>query len=258
MEEIQKFYNIDCDESQRLITQSGQIEFTTTMKYLKLYCHKDMSVLDACAGGGIYSFPLADFGCRVTAGDLIASNVAHIRAENEKNPKLKDIYRGSVLDLSGFYDNCFDVVLNLGSYYHLCDEMDREKSLSETLRVLKDGGIYIIAYINRCANYLAHFEELKDNFSFLVNYMKTGHIENSTLFYSTTPELIEEDLRKHHLKLLRHVATDGPMFVYRDIVEHMNGEDFDAFMDIHLKLCEQKSNLGYSEHGLIIAQKGAL
>lgn len=121
--------------------------------------------------------------------------------------------------------------------------------------MLKNGGIYIIAYINRCANYMVHFEELKDNFSFLVNYMQTGHIENSTLFYSATPEMIEDDLRKHNLKLCHHVAADGPIFVYRDIVEHMNREDFEAFMDIHLKLCDKMSNLGYSEHGLIIAQK---
>ena len=255
MEEIQKFYSKEYNESQRLISQSGQIEYITTMKYLRSYCKKNMSVLDACAGGGVYSFPLAELGCNVTAGDLIDTNVAHITMENKNNPTLKDIYQGSVLDLSRFNDNSFDVVLNLGSYYHLCDEAERIKSLEETLRVLKNGGTYMISYVNRCANYMAHFEELKDNFSFLVNYMNTGHIENSTLFYSTTPEMIEEDLQKYNLRLLHHVATDGPLFVYRDIVEHMNQRDFDAFMDIHLRLCDQKSNWGYSEHGLIIAQK---
>ena len=85
--------------------------------------------------------------------------------------------------------------------------------------------------------------------------MKEGHIENSTLFYSTTPEMIEEDLKKYNLKLLHHVATDGPIFVYREIVERMNKKDFDAFMDIHLSLCDKRSYWGYSEHGLIVAQK---
>lgn len=74
-------YTKDCDESQRLLPQSGQIEFRTTMKYLEMYCQKDMAVLDACAGGGISSFPLADSGCKVTAGDLIETNVEHIRME---------------------------------------------------------------------------------------------------------------------------------------------------------------------------------
>lgn len=214
-----------------------------------------MSVLDACAGGGIYAFPLADLGCKVTAGDLIDVNVAHIHTENAKNPKLKHIYQGSVLDLSCFTDESFDVVLNLGSYYHLCDESDRQKSLAETLRVLKNGGIYVISYINRCANYMAHFREFQDNYPFLVNYMHNGFIENSTLFYSTTPEMMETDLQNQNIKVLHHIATDGSIFIYRDIVENMDKSDFEAFMDIHLTHCDKKSNLGYSEHGLIVAQK---
>lgn len=256
MEEIQRFYHTECKESERLTSQSGQIEYITTMKYLKMYCQKNLSVLDACAGGGVYSFPLADLGCKVTAGDLIDVNVEHIRSKNAGNPKLNHIYQGSVLNLSGFADQSFDVVLNLGSYYHLCDEADRQKSLSETLRVLKNGGIYVISYINRCANYMAHFEELKDNFSFLVNYMNKGSIEDSTLFYSTTPEMIEEDLKNYDLQLLHHIAADGPIFIYKDIVDHMSKKDFEAFMDIHLNLCDKKSNLGYSEHGFIVARKG--
>lgn len=255
MQEIQQFYHAECNESERLQSQSGQIEYITTMKYLKMYCGKGMDVLDACAGGGIYAFPLADAGCRVTAGDLIDVNVAHIKSEDLKNPKLKYIYQGSVLDLSCFEDKGFDVVLNLGSYYHLCNEIDRQKSLTETLRVLKNGGIYVIAYINRCANYMAHFSEFQSNYSFLVDYMHNGFIEGSSLFYSTTPEMMEADLQKQNLKILHHIATDGPIFIYRDIVEKMSKSDFDAFMKLHLAHCDKKSNLGYSEHGLIIAQK---
>ncbi len=253
MKEIQKFYNTEWNESERLISQSGQIEYITTMKYLKMYCKKGMKVLDACAGGGVYSFPLADLGCEVVAGDLIDTNVEHIKSLNHQNPKLKHIYQGNVLDLSCFADRSFD----LGSYYHLCDEKERKQSLTETLRVLKDGGIYVIAYINRCANYMAHFEELKDNFSFLADYMRKGYIENSTLFYSSTPQMIVENLKNQNLKLLHHIAADGPAFIYRDIVDHMDKKDFDAFMDIHFSICDKESNLGYSEHGLVIAQKEA-
>jgi len=253
--EIQKFYHEECKESERLASQAGKIEYLTTMKYLTEYCKEGMDVLDACAGGGIYAFPLAEKGCLVVAGDLIDVNVEHIKKLDGKNAKLKSIYQGSVLDLARFEGESFDVVLNLGSYYHLCDEKDRERSIGETLRVLKKNGIYCISYVNRYANYMAHFEEFKENFSFLVNYMKTGHIEDSTLFYSTTPEMIEDELTKFNVKILRNVATDGPLYLYRDIVEQMSEADFRAFMDIHLETCDKKSVLGYSEHGLIIAQK---
>ena len=50
MNEIQQFYHTECDESKRLSSQAGQIEYITTMKYLKMYCKENLSVLDACAG----------------------------------------------------------------------------------------------------------------------------------------------------------------------------------------------------------------
>lgn len=255
MDEIHRFYQDKCNESVRLSSQAGQIEYKTTMDYLARYCKKDMNILDACAGGGIYAFPLSELGCYVTAGDLIHENVQYIKKRNQQNPILKEIYEDSVLDLSRFPNESFDVVLNLGSYYHLCDDKDRRKSLFETLRILKSGGIYVISYINRAANYMAHFCEFKDNLSFLERYMEAGHIDNSSLFYSTTPELIEEDLEQCGLKLLHNIAVDGPIFLYRDIVDDMSKDDFDTFMRIHMNTCNKKSNLGYSEHGLVIAKK---
>ncbi len=255
MNEIETFYQEECDESMRLATQAGQIEYRTTMAYIKKYCKSQMQVLDACAGGGIYSFPIAELGCKVTAGDLIHTNVERILEQNQKENKLESIYEGSVLDLSVFSSATFDVVLNLGSYYHLCDEVERKRSLEETLRVLKPGGIYMLSYINRCANYMAHLGELKDNFSFLERYMKTGHIDDSYLFYAATPEMVEKDLADMGLQLLHNIATDGPIFLYREIVNQMNKADFESFMDIHMDNCYKKSNLGYSEHALIIAKK---
>jgi 2-polyprenyl-3-methyl-5-hydroxy-6-metoxy-1,4-benzoquinol methylase len=255
LNEIEKFYQDECNESIRLASQAGQIEYRTTMTYIKKYCKSGMKVLDACAGGGIYSFPLADLGCHVTAGDLIHINVEHIREVNQHNSKLEHIYEGSVLDLSAFPNEIFDVVLNLGSYYHLCDEKDRKKSLEETLRVLKPGGIYMISYINRYANYMAHFEELKDDFSFLERYTKTGHIDNSYLFYATTPEMVEKDIELINLQLLHNIAVDGPIFLYREIVNQMSKVNFAKFMCIHMDNCDKKSNLGFSEHGLIIGKK---
>lgn len=40
-------------------------------------------------------------------------------------------------DMSIFEDESFDVVLNMGPFYHLVDISDREKCIRESLRVLK-------------------------------------------------------------------------------------------------------------------------
>ena len=52
-------------------------------------------------------------------------------------------------DLSIFEDGTFDVVLNMGPFYHLLTEEKRDKCLSECIRVLKKGGLLITAYIPR-------------------------------------------------------------------------------------------------------------
>lgn len=109
--------------------------------------NKKCRILDACAGTGIYAFELAKRGHEVIAGDLIDANVEKMRKRQEENNLLKHIYEGNILNLSQIEDNSFDVVMNLGAYYHLCNREEREKGIKESLRVLKDGGI-IAAFYN--------------------------------------------------------------------------------------------------------------
>lgn len=51
--------------------------------------------------------------------------------------------------VSKYDSESFDVVLCLGPMYHLIYEKDREKCISESLRILKKGGILAVAYINK-------------------------------------------------------------------------------------------------------------
>ena len=50
-------------------------------------------------------------------------------------------------DMSVFENDSFDIVLNMGPLYHLITETQRQKCISESLRVLKKGGILVTAYI---------------------------------------------------------------------------------------------------------------
>lgn len=86
-------------------------------------------------------------------------------------------------------------------------------------------------------------------------YMKNGHIDNSYLFYAATPEKVEEELEEFEIQQLHHIAADGPIFIYREIVDQMSEQDFHTFMNMHMDICDKRSNLGYSEHGFIVARK---
>lgn len=94
-------------EEDRLTTNNARkIEFITTTRVFDEVIASKSKILDCAAGTGIYSFWLADKGHDVT-------------------------------DMSLFEDETFDIVLNMGPFYHLITEEKREKCFSECLRVLK-------------------------------------------------------------------------------------------------------------------------
>ncbi|GKU25214.1 class I SAM-dependent methyltransferase [Clostridium folliculivorans] len=253
--EILRFYHEFNNESERLKSNSGRVEYITTMTYLNKVIPKNSSVLDACAGSGKYAFALAKEGHSIVAGDLVDVNVNMIREQQKDTPLLNDIYEGNILDLSRFKDESFDVVLNFGSYYHICDDMKRKESISESLRVLKKGGIYALAYINRYANFYGHAEEMLLNFDMFEYYMHNGHLENSNLFYASSPEMVENEMRNFKLKQLYNVASDGPLFCMRDTLNKMPEDTFARYVRMHLSICENRTILGTSEHGLFIGRK---
>lgn len=254
-ESVEEFYN-SIEEVERLKRKNvNQIEFLTTIKYLNKVLQPNSIVLDACAGGGIYSFYYADQGHQVYSGDLVEKNVEEIKRNQINHSKLKDVFVGSILDLRQYEDETFDLVLNLGSYYHLPDADSRIKSLEESMRVLKKGGFCAIAYVNRYANIIKYREMFTNEFDLLEEYFNKGYHSKNKVFYCTTPELVEEEVQNCGMEILHHVATDGMKFIIADVVNGLTAEDFDRWMTFHYSTCEDKSILGSSEHGLIIAKK---
>lgn len=254
-ESVEAFYNL-IDENSRLKRKnSNQIEFITTVEYLNKCVKPKSKILDACAGGGIYSFYLADRGHFLYAGDLVEKNVEDIRKNQNSHSKLKEIFVGSILDLCQYADESFDVVLNLGSHYHLREDKLRDKSIKESTRILKKDGIYAIAYVNRYSNIIKFREMFTNDFQLLDDYIQKGFHSKNTVFYCSTPELFEKEVKNNNLEILYHVATDGMKFIIGDVVNDLSEDKFKQWMDFHLRTCEDKSILGSSEHGLIIARK---
>lgn len=139
------------------------IEFLTTIHYFNKLFEKNSKILDACSGTGNYSFYLAENGHIVTTGDVVPHNVSIIKAKQEKNPILKEVYTGSILDLSRFDANSFDIVLCMGALYHLSNKADQARVMYECSRVLKPNGIIVVSYINKYASIVAHCKNSLEN-----------------------------------------------------------------------------------------------
>lgn len=138
--EVVDFYENYREEERITTNHARRIEFLTTVnKFDKIFNGKS-HILDCAAGTGAYAFYLADKGHRITATDITPRHIAYIDERlKEKNYTMNTRVLDAT-DMSCFADETFDVVLNMGPFYHLTNKEMRQKCLEESLRVLKKGG----------------------------------------------------------------------------------------------------------------------
>lgn len=253
LENLLKYYEEEYREDERLKKDKAHaVEFMTSLRYFDKTFPKGGRVLDACAGTGVYSFYLAKQGYQVTAGDLVEHNVCIMKEKQLQEPILSEIYSGSVLDLSRFEDNSFDVVLCMGALYHLRESAERERAVQECLRVLKPGGVFAAAYINKYAVILYSHEEQLSNIDELLEYNEHGH---KGIFCGSTPEEMCKLMSKVGLKTLYHIGTDGIAYLISSKINASDEEHFNKWLRLHFDTCEKESLLGYSLHGLYLGMK---
>ena len=251
--DIFEYYEKEYKEDQRLVKDKAhQIEFLTTIHYFDKILPKGARVLDACAGTGAYAFYLANNEYKVTAGDLVPHNVSIMEEKQAKTPVLEEVYTGNILDLSRFEENSFDVVLCMGALYHLTDQSDREKAVTECLRVLKPNGIFVAAYINKYAAVLYDFKENLINMDDILNYEQLRH---GYMFQGTTPKEINQLMVKAGLEAMHNIGADGISPVLASKINGASNENFSKWLEYHYRSCEEESILGYSLHALYIGRK---
>lgn len=73
-EHLNTYYE-NYDEEGRLLSKHGQVEYLTTMKYIKKYLKPGMRILEIGAGTGRYSLTLARMGYHVEALELVQHNI---------------------------------------------------------------------------------------------------------------------------------------------------------------------------------------
>ena len=255
-ENLVKYYN-KFNEDKRLNSRHGQVEYITSMKYIHEYLSNmdNPKIIDIGAGSGRYSIPLVEEGYDVTAVELVKHN---LRMIEQKSNKVK-VYQGNAINLSKFADETFDLVLLFGTMYHLCDQESQLKALKEVKRIAKNNGIIMVAY---CMNEFAVITHgFKDNNikECMKNKMldETFHcIARPTDLYNVVRiDDIDELNKKASLKRIKIITPDGPSNYIRDVLNKMDDETFNLFIEYHLSICERKELLGAAAHTLDILKK---
>lgn len=252
------------NEEDRLVTKnSSKIEFLTTVKVFDEIFSPKAKILDCAAGTGAYSFYFAQKGYDVTATDITPRHINYIK--NKLKSESYDIVASvqDATDLSIFEDETFDIVLNMGPFYHLTDKIKREKCLSESIRVLKKGGLLAVSYISRffVFSHVATTDNKFLNTELAKTLINSGVIKHDdpncfwTDSYYATPEEMEQNYQDFNLKIIDHFAQDGISRLLKDKVDNLDENQFKIWCEYHYSICREKSVLGSSNHGLIIGCK---
>lgn len=251
-ERLMEYYASGYEGKRLTKDQYHSIEYLTTIRYFDMLLPKDGKILDCCAGGGAYSFYLAEKGYCVTATDLSPKNIQMIK-NDKRSGMLNEIMQLNVLDMSCFESNSFDVVLCMGAFYHLKTEAERRKCIAECLRVLKDGGIFVLAYINRNPCVLYQFWQKPKNIKNQAKLISTG---DNGFFYAADFGEIDNILTDFNLLKMKNIGVDGSAYPLQKKINSLNKKQFADFMNYHFSVCEQSSIIGNSMHGLLFARKG--
>ena len=259
MSYLEDYYNA-YDEEGRLLSRHGQVEYLTTMKYIRrcLASFPKPSVLEVGAGTGRYSVTLAREGIPVTAVELIECNLEQLKAKLDGTEPIT-VLKGNALDLSPLPDAAFDLTMLLGPMYHLYTREDKLKALSEAVRVTRPGGYILAAY---CMN-----EPTVIQYVFGQNHLREVtdmHMLTPDWHCISTPKDLFELIRTEEIAALdaafpveriKLVAADGAANWQRTLLDGMDDETFGRWMDYHYTVCERQDLIGASHHTLDILRK---
>ena len=255
--EILNNYYSNYDEDARLTKdRSHHIEFITTVNYIDKYLKSGDRILEVGAGTGRYSLYYASKGYKVNSIELIDSNIDIFKTKIKDDMDI-NVEQGNALDLSRFEDNTFDVTLVLGPLYHLFTKVDKEKAISEAIRVTKKGGIIYFAHITNDAVIVSY--GLRKG-----NLLKIPELVDENYKVKDIPEeifsanLVDEFnclMEKFDVKFLHNVATDGISNHLAEYVNKLTDEEYDIWVKYHLSTAERKDLLGHSSHILYICTK---
>lgn len=263
---IEVFYNKASEET-RLNKGMGIFEFERIKSLIDKYIPFSASkIIDIGGGTGKYSEWLAEKGHQVHLVEPISK---HIKIAQNRANKLKNkfsVHLGESRKLE-FPNNYADLIILHGPLYHLQKKEDRDLTICEAKRVLKNDGIILGFAINYTAstlvgllNGLIHkkpfFEMCKEE---LITGMHNPPDDFPWLLaeaYYHKPEQLKDEFINQELIYLNTYAVEGMAWLDKEYFANMLNHKRQKTLLELVQITENDSYLlPFSPHMMIAVQK---
>lgn len=263
------FYSVDPNREWIRLKKDPyhQIEFLTTIHFLKKYLPKKGIILDAGGGPGRYTIELVKLGYTVILLDPV-SELLKVAKDKIKKSKMENkitIVEGSITNLSQFQDQTFDAVLCLGApLAHILKKKERKKAIRQLSRVAKIKAPVCVSTLNRTGSLFGKLikypKKIAENKKLFGRIWNNGNYKSEYDFtdcYYYTPKELEEDLELAKLEVLETVALEGLATWQETRINSLfkHKKSWELFWKIHLETCCKKELLLAAHHILMICRK---
>ncbi len=254
---VSSFYNQTDEDGRLQRTRHGQLEYLITMNYIHRFAGPGSKVLEIGAGTGRYSIALAREGMDVTAVELVESNLSRLK-ENAEGVENLLACPGDATDLKMFPDDSFDLTLVFGPMYHLYDTEDVNRAIDEAVRVTKQDGVILFAFISVYAIMYANYFYGSWAFGQKENFTDDHQVRHykEQLFTGYDVAEFEGLFADKPVEWITTAGTDGVLEAIEERPDFsLSDEEFKAFAAWYLAFAEKRELLGSTSHLLYICRK---
>ncbi len=243
-----------------------QLELVTTMHFLDKYLPRHGLLLDAGGGPGRYTLELAKKGYDLILLDATQANLDFAKRQVKRQrlqARIKQITAGSIVDLTEFSDSTFDAVLCTGGpLSHVLDPLDRQRAISELVRVAKLGAPIFVSVMGRLAVLVVilmesqheiempHYQHLVEMGDYL-----GGHGFTACHFY--LPEELRLEFSREGIRILELVGLEGISTQHINQLNQLARDEnrYRIWLETHYQTCTHPGVVAMSEHLLIVCRK---
>lgn len=260
-EAVQAYYTLAA-ERDRLTEGLGRVEFARTVDVLeRTLPPPPAQVADIGGGPGRYVDWLVELGYDVVHRDVVSDHVDQVRSRHGGSVDAA-VGDARSLDLA---DDAVDAMLLLGPIYHLPEDADRQSVYAEAARVVRPGGVVLVAAISRWAARIHGLligrvhHVVPDALELIDELERTGDMpplyEGSFCGYTHRPDELAAEVSASVLELGRLLSVESVAVSMHDLDERMDDPGERQVLLDSLRALESVPELiGVGPHLLAIAR----